>query len=67
MVIVSPLTGVVPLPNGLFMAYKFLVILTTYVRPGMILQAGVEWIFEALGSHGTGPSGPMVRNVIQMR
>ena len=38
MVIVSPLSRVIPLPNGLFMAYKLGVILTTYVRPEMILQ-----------------------------
>ena len=28
-----------PLPNGLFMAYKWGVILTTYTSTGMILQA----------------------------
>ena len=34
----SPKDRVVPLPNGLFMAYIWGVILTTETSPGMILQ-----------------------------
>ena len=39
MVIVSPLTGVVPLPNCLFMAYKWGV--PNYLLTGMILQVTI--------------------------
>ena len=43
MVIVSPLTGVIPFPNGLFMASKWGV--TIYLLTGKILQAVYVSIF----------------------
>ena len=53
MVIVSPLTGVIPFPNGLFMASKWGV--TIYLLTGKILQAVYVSIFFIERNFGENP------------